>query len=121
MSAARRFAPTFAADVVPGPVSRKRGANGSYLVSKGATVIMPNGSTVVRTLMSFGERSTAIARNLKKGVPVRLDLRLDGGAVIAVGVSAAPVAKPAAVAEAMPAALLSDCLASAGFDEHAAY
>lgn len=124
MAAARRFAPTFTAEVVPGAVIRKSGSNGPYLVSKGASMRTPDGKTAVRTLMSFGDHAMKVLPNLRPGIPVRLELRLDGGTMIAVGIDDTDARQPAPVARRprrMSKGLVADCVASAGFDEHAAY
>lgn len=125
MAAARRFAPTFTAEVVPGAVVRKDGAKGPYLVSKGASMRTPDGKTAVRTLMSFGDQAMKVLPNLRPGMPVRLELRLDGGTMIAVGIDAdaAPQqpAAPTTKRRRMSKGLMADCVAAAGFEEHAAY
>lgn len=125
MAAVRRFAPTFTAEVVPGAVVRRNGSNGPYLVSKGASMRTPDGRTSMRTLMSFGDQAMKVLPNLRPGVPVRLELRFDGGTIIAVGIDDdAAAQRPAPVARRqrrMPKGLVADCIASAGFDEHAAY
>jgi hypothetical protein len=75
--------------------------------------------------MSFGDQAMKVLPNLRPGIPVRLELRLDGGTIIAVGVhDDADTRQPAPVARRprrMSKGLVADCVASAGFDEHAAY
>jgi hypothetical protein len=129
MSAQRQPARTFAVDVTmgDGPVERARTTQGRpYIMAKGTTVRMADGSISKRTILSFGSGANDIAQKLIPGVPVRLEVRPNGGSYVAVGIApvlktAAPVAKPKAAKRRMSAAMLAACVDAGGFAEHAAF
>jgi hypothetical protein len=129
MSAQRKPARTFAVDVTmnDGPVERNRTAQGRpYITAKGTTVRLADGSVSKRTILSFGPESNAIAQKLVPGVPVRLEVRPNGGSYVAVGIApvletTAPVGKPKTAKLRMSAAMLAACVDAGGFAEHAAF
>lgn len=124
MSNARRFRPTFEAVVKLGAVTKGAGKNGPYGVAPGSTVTMPDGTVTKRTVMAFGPGLAKVGRILRSSRTVRLAVQLDGGTLIVVGPAPSLVKTDAAEAASAPtktSSLAADCVAAAGFDEHANY
>jgi hypothetical protein len=123
MSNARRFRPTFEAVVKLGRVTKGAGKNGPYSVAPDSTVTMPDGTVTKRTVMAFGPGLAKVGRILRSSRTVRLAVQLDGGTLIVVGPAPSMVKQDDAGAAPAPlrTSLAAECLAAAGFDEHANY
>lgn len=119
MTAQRRFKPSFRATVRLGRVNDAHSpASGPYLVAPGSTVTMPDGKKVTRTVMAFGPAVARTREMLQDSDELRLTVRFDGGAVLVIGPAEPAKPRPARTA---PKSMMADCVAAAGFDEHASY
>lgn len=129
MAAARRFRPTFDATIILGEIETKSGAKGPYAIARGSSIVTPDGVTRDRTVMAFGDALAKAGSLLHSASTVRLAVQLDGGTVIVKGpAKSSKVDQPnqdtAPIADrrpSKPTTLLDDCLAAAGFGEHATY
>ncbi len=66
-------------------VSKRTTAGGTaFKISPKATVTFPNGETVTRTVMGFGDQVMAL-KGLAKGKTVRVAAQKDGGSVKIIG------------------------------------
>jgi hypothetical protein len=79
------FSKIFDADVTfNNTVSSHVAGNGTpFKKSQGASVVMPDGETVTRTVMGFGDQIDGIT--LRKGRKIRLSIQRDGGSMKIIG------------------------------------
>lgn len=84
---ARRFSPIFVADVtINNPiVGGKTMKDVPFMKTPSATITKPDGSSIERTLMAFGNQLSEVESSLVEGATVKLAVQYDGGSVKIVG------------------------------------
>lgn len=84
---ARRFSPIFVADVTlnNSVISGKTKADVPFKKSAEATIKKADGTTMVRTIMAFGNQLAEVNNSLRKGRTVKLAVQHDGGSVKVIG------------------------------------
>lgn len=115
-SPARSFSPIFVAEVTAPSIEHLDGANGKYMRLRGATLVMPKGKEIVRTVMAFGKSYSDVASLLKPDCREQLAIQFDGPIVRIVGLPRDKTTTSAAMSVADVTNAIVNALTAQGVD-----
>ena len=94
----RKFSPIFNATITFGAVATSVGKNKAEYAKSVSDVTLPDGQTVQRTVMAFGDQLASVKPVVSEGNTAELAVQFDGGTLKVIGYP-----RPKAAAEAKAA------------------